>query len=87
MAVENGHTMFHLGGDGVGYLLILLGEDKELYALSAGIHGKVEREALDTHGTETEYRLVYAGGHIAELRIEKTARDDKHIDEREHLAQ
>ena len=90
MTVENGHAMSHLCADGIGYLLVFLGENHKLYTLPPGVHHIVEDEILDDHRTQTEHDFA---PHIddSELGLSqkhgKRTADDEQIDEYEHTPQ
>ena len=79
--------MIRLAADGLGNLLVMLGENHELDRLALAVHDIVEHEVLDNHRTETESHHRHSFQERTELRNEQTAADDDEIHENENRAQ
>ena len=79
--------MMHLRTNGVGYLLPLRTEDKELHRLSTGVHHIVECIVLHRHHTEAEHHLMGTFEISAELWEEHTGADNTEVGSQKNITQ
>lgn len=76
--VEHSHPTVCIFDDAVGYLIILLGEDKELDGLTALLIIQSEHDTNDEQGDETEDYPTPVVKHKV------TGTDDEHITNHDH---
>ena len=79
--------MVHLCADGIGNLLPLAREDKELHGLATGVHHIVEHIVLHRHYTEAEHHLMGTLQISTKLWEEHTGADDTEVDRNQHRTQ
>ena len=87
MTVEDRHTVVHLCADGIGNLLPLAREDKELHGLATGVHHIVEHIVLHRHYTEAKHHLMGTLQISTKLWEEHTGADDTEVGSDKHITQ